>query len=82
MASDFEVAKFIWTILLLPLGWIAWIVKTLFSRQRETEKELAAHKLYAANNFVKQDDLQATESRILSAITELKEDIRNKVDKN
>ena len=81
MASEFEVAKFIWTILLVPLGWIAWIVKTLFSRQREVEKGLTDHKLYAANTFVKNEHLKDTEDRILAAIGELKQNIKDKADK-
>lgn len=79
--TDYEAAKFIWTVLLVPLGWIGWIVKTVSGNQRELEKDLSNHKLYAANNFVKHADLKATEERILDAIKGLRSELRNKVDK-
>ena len=64
-----------------PVVWLGWLVKSLLRNQRETEKDLSAHKLYAANNFVKHHDLKETEKRILNAIGDLKDDLKTKADK-
>lgn len=56
-------------------------MKTVSGNQRELEKDLSNHKLYAANNFVKHAGLKATEERILDAIKGLRSELRNKVDK-
>jgi len=54
----------------LTLGARLWFI--LFSRVRENEKEIAAHKLNVSDNYVKKSDLQ----EIKLSLTEVRQDIK------
>lgn len=69
-----EFIKWMWSLLSIPL----WF---LFKKSSEISTALSNHKLYAANNYVKHSELKDMETRILAAIGDLKEDIKNKADK-
>lgn len=77
----FEFLNWAWTVLSLPIGWTVWLIKSIINDQRNLEKDVNAHKLYAANNFVKNSHLDAMEDRILKAIGEIKSDLKSKADK-
>ena len=72
IGADF--IKWMWGILSIPL----WF---LFKKTEEVLNDVAEHKLYAANNYVKHKELKETELRIIAAISDLKDDIKNKADK-
>jgi len=69
-----EFMKWIWGLLVIPLGF-------LFTKTNKNTLDLSDHKLYAANNYVKHVEIKDMEKRILAAIIDLKDDIKNKADK-
>lgn len=79
--DTYSALKFLWVVLAAPIGWLFKVSSNIKGDVRDVEKDVAAHKLYAANNFVKHPDLKETETRIIAAITELKTQISNKADK-
>lgn len=79
--DTYSAIKFLWVILAAPIGWVFKVLSNIKSDVRDVEKDVANHKLYAANNFVKHPDLKETETRIIAEITELKTLISNKADK-
>ena len=69
-----EFFKWVWGLLLFPLAF-------LFRKTNDNERLLTEHKLYVANHLVKHTALLETELRILTAINELKTDLKTKADK-
>lgn len=79
--NNFELFKFLWAVLLVPLGWLGINTRGNSKDVRTLEKEIADHKLFSATHYVKNSDLKDMENRILMAIAELKTDVKNKVDR-
>lgn len=74
------------TLLLLVLGWLynegRSDVKEAQATADKTRDELAAHKLFASENYAKKVDvsqeLRETEKRIMDRLGELQNDIRDR----
>ena len=69
-----EFMKWLWGLLSIPL----WF---LFKKSGEASKDLADHKLYAANTYGKNTEIKDMENRILAAIGELRAELKTKADK-
>lgn len=71
---DFEVLKIFATGIAFPFGFY------LLNRVSVLAKELENHKLYAANTYLKKDEVQEMRKELRESMAELKQDLHKKID--
>lgn len=79
--SDLSGLKFIWSILVLPLGWLFHRLNKLRNEVDNTKKELSDHKIHIAETHFNKDEVKAIINGTIEPIKESVNRIEASVEK-
>lgn len=79
--NNFDLFHWIWTALMVPLGYILTAIRALGKKTDHAHKRISEHELVVAEKYIRADQFDKTIERLFNKLDRIESKLDTKVDK-
>jgi len=79
--ESYGLLNFLWALAIIPIGWLATIIKGQSAKIDNAHKRISEHELHVSENYLKTDKFDKFEERLFDKIDGIQDSLNQKQDK-